>query len=305
MLTEQDDRRHPHEPDPRWRESLYWSFMVREAGLGGIVYLRIDPNAGKVNPLLLVYRGRNEVAYVFTGEAPLEPRSDLDGLTACGFRLRIEQPLRKCSVSFDDGAGTSLDFAFSATHSAFDYARNRAGCFPLLATNRFEQAGRVEGHLRLKGREMTLSSFGHRDHSWGIRDWDAIQHYKWISAQVGDSIAVNLLYFLVRGEVLFNGYVYDGDELRGIVGAEITTAYESDNVTQRSVSAAIDDETGKKTIVEGRVFATTELAMENSLLVEGAADLAINGTPGTGIVEYVWPASYAEHLKRSGWPAEG
>ena len=34
------------------------------------------------------------------------------------------------------------------------------------------------------------------------------------------------------------------------------------------------------------------------MLVEGAARFSIDGSPGTGIAEYLWPADYFEYLKK-------
>ena len=56
MLSQKDDLRHAHDSDPRWRESLYWNFLVPDASLGGVVYLRLDPNAGTISPMILMYR---------------------------------------------------------------------------------------------------------------------------------------------------------------------------------------------------------------------------------------------------------
>jgi hypothetical protein len=44
---------------------------------------------------------------------------------------------------FDDGEGTSFALVFTGIHAAFDYARNRSGYPPAMATDRFEQAGRL------------------------------------------------------------------------------------------------------------------------------------------------------------------
>lgn len=298
MLTEKDELRHAHDNDPRWQESLYWGFVWPEASLGGIVYLRLDPNAETVSPMILVYRRFGDVAYLFNKADAMPAKLDLDDVNVQGLRLKRLQPLSTCAVAFDDGAGTSLEFIFTGIHRPFDYARNRSGCPGPLATNRFEQAGRFEGVLRLKGETFPLSGFGQRDHSWGTRDWTAIQHYKWISAQSHDGIAVNLTCSVIRGEAAFNGYVYDGREVTGIVRADIETAYAPDGITHRAITAAILDETGRTTRLEGTVFALSELPMERSVLVEGAAHFSIDGTPGTGIVEFLWPSDYFEHLKK-------
>lgn len=303
MLTEKDELRHAHDNDPRWRESLYWGFVLPDASLGGVVYLRLDPNAKTVSPMILVYRNFGDVAYFFNASDPMPARLELDDVSVQGFRFKGLQPLSTCAVAFDDSAGASLEFTFTGIHPPFDYASNRVGCPSPLAANRFEQTGRFEGMLRLKGETFPLSGFGQRDHSWGTRDWTAIQHYKWISAQSDDGLAVNLTCSVIRGETAFNGYVYDGREVSGIVRAHVETAYAPDGATQRTIAAAILDEKGKTTRLEGTVFALTEIPTEQSILAEAVARFKIDGTPGTGIVEYLWPGYYFEHLKK--WKVGG
>src|ERR1039457_7168604 len=160
MLTEKDELRHAHDNDPRWRESLYWGFVLPDASLGGVVYLRLDPNAKTVSPMILVYRRFGDVAYLFNKADAMPARLELDDVTVQGFRLKGLQPLSTCAVAFDDGASASLEFTFTGIHPPFDYARNRSGCPSPLATNRFEQAGRFEGVLRLKDETYPLSGFG-------------------------------------------------------------------------------------------------------------------------------------------------
>jgi hypothetical protein len=201
---------------------------------------------------------------------------------------------------FDDGEGTSFALVFTGIHAAFDYARNRSGCPPAMATNRFEQAGRLMGALRLKGKDLNIAAFCQRDHSWGVRDWDAIRHYKWLAVQAGDKAAINLFSSIVRGELAFNGYVYDGGDVTGVVHAEIKTGYGEDAISHRQIVASIVDERGKTTVVEGTVYALTTLPLDQSIVFEGAGRFVLNGQQGTGVAEYLWPASYVEHMRKLG-----
>jgi hypothetical protein len=304
MLSEGDDLRHPHDPDPRWRESLYFNFLVPDASLGGVLYLRLDPNAALSSVLVIVYRGfEAEPAYFYVRQEHLSPRVELDDVLVAGLHIERVQPLHKFSLSFADGEAVALQLTFTSIHPPFDYARHLGGSGPALATNRFEQAGRVEGILRLGGKELPLSGFGQRDHSWGVRDWYLIQHYKWLAVQAGEKSALQLLYAIVRGEVSYKGYVFDGTDVAAIVSADVVTTYGPDAISHRHVAASIVDERGKTTAVEGNVYALTTVPMDRSLLFEGAGRFKVNGEPGAGIAEYLWHASYVDHVKKSGMDA--
>ncbi len=300
MLTDDDDLRHAHESDPRWRESLYWNFLVPEASLGGVVYFRLDPNASLLAVMVIVYRGFEAApAYLYLRTAPAAARLQLDDVSAAGLHIRRLEPLRKFHLTFADGERANLQLTFSGIHTPFDYARDRSWTGAAVATNRFEQAGRLEGRLHLADQEFAIAGFGQRDHSWGVRDWDMLQHYKWFAIQAGEKLAVHLAQFIIRGEVSHDGYVFDGAEPCRIVGADIRTTFAEDGITQRHIDAAIRDERGTTTAVEGSMYALTEVPMERSLLLEGAGRFVVNGQPATGIAEYLWPAAYVEHAKRS------
>jgi len=300
MLSENDDLRHPHDADRRWRESLYWNFLVPNASLGGAIYLRLDPNAGVSSFFVMLYRGFEATpAYFYAGEEGLRSGVELDDITVGGLHIRRIDPLQKFSLTFADGKGTDLQLTFSGIHPPFDYARSVEGCPSAAATNRFEQAGRAQGILRFAGQQLPISGFCQRDHSWGVRDWELIQHYKWFAVQSGETSAVHLAYFIIRGEVSYYGYVLDGAEVSGIVRADIRTTYGPDAIGHRHVHVSIVDERGKPTEVEGSIYALGTLPIERSLLFEGAGRFHVNGQPATGVAEYLWPASYVEHVKRS------
>ena len=104
-------------------------------------------------------------------------------------------------------AKNTFSNGFTGLHDAFDYASNQAGCPPYQATNRYEQGGHFRGTMNWRGRTIQIDGPGHRDHSWGRRDWDAIHHYKWL-AVAGPDRASNLMIALVEGETIYNGYVF-------------------------------------------------------------------------------------------------
>lgn len=306
MLSEQDDLRHAANADPRWRESLYFNFLVPDASLGGAVYIRVDPNATLSPMFVMVYRGFEATpVYFYAREEPLPPDLELDDFSVAGLHIKRLQPMHKFSLSFADRDAATLDLTFTSIHPAFDYARHVGGSGPAIATNRLEQAGRVQGTLRLAGKEFPIAGFGQRDHSWGVRDWYLIQHYKWIAVQAGETSALQLLYAIVRGEASYKGYVFYGADVAAIVRADVTTSYGADAISQRHVAASILDERGRTTVLEGDVYALTTLPMDLSLLFEGAGRFSINGQEGTGIAEYLWHASYVEHVKKFGMDAAG
>ncbi len=54
------------------------------------------------------------------------------------------------------------------------------------------QGKHVKGTLTLgDGKIKCDTTAGHRDHSWGTRDWLAFQHYRWFQGQTGTDCSVH------------------------------------------------------------------------------------------------------------------
>ena len=63
----------------------------------------------------------------------------------------------------------------------------------------------------MSGRRIEWDRMGHRDHSWGVRDWGVPQHWKWFVAYTESGRAVNGWIWIAKGEWGFAGYtVRDG-----------------------------------------------------------------------------------------------
>ena len=94
------------------------------------------------------------------------------GLTPPARVTRTAGPLRMRRVSLD------FDFTRSTTHSATGQPGRPAGVV------RTTGSSRPAGSEGPRGRRPAdrVDRVGHRDHSWGHRDWGAPQHWKWFVA---------------------------------------------------------------------------------------------------------------------------
>ncbi|BBZ74822.1 hypothetical protein MANY_01590 [Mycolicibacterium anyangense] len=63
-----------------------------------------------------------------------------------------------------------------------------------------EQTGRLRGHITVGSRRVELDGLGHRDHSWGVRDWAVPQHWKWFVVYTPAGFAVNGWIWIAKGE---------------------------------------------------------------------------------------------------------
>jgi hypothetical protein len=193
-----DDLRHRPVAGERTRDSLFWELIMPEEELGLQVYLYLT-GSGKAGYNVCVWgpEARPLAQHLHQGRIP--DHADIDDFSFDG--LTLTQPeLRKSCVLTYQRDDVRIDFAFTGIHDAFSYYRNPDGLPSWFAVNRIEQTGRVHGALEFAGRRIELDRMGHRDHSWGVRDWGVPQHWKWFVAYTESGRALNGWIWIAKGE---------------------------------------------------------------------------------------------------------
>lgn len=294
-----DDLRHDLEPGPYARESL-----LIDARLGGqwslSVYTWVD-GGGSAGYSLSVFgpaAGERAVFAAVDGVA-VARSADFDDWRVGSLHLRVLEPLHTAQLSVRD-ADLQLELDFSAVHPAYSYAKAHTdpylACPPFLATDRFEQAGRVSGTLTMHGRSYAFDGLGHRDHSWGQRDWEMIQHYRWVEAQAGD-IALNVLTMQAQGRAWTMGYVAKAGILAPLESARVDVGFD-DRWVQDRVELTLLDRLSRETTVHTSRYGRHETPVgRNTKLVDTAVTVAVEGFTGTGYVDLSWPRDYLRHLR--------
>jgi hypothetical protein len=292
-LSAADDLRHRPAPGGRMRDSLFWQVVLPDEELAVQLYLTVT-GTGRAGYQASVW-GTQPLA-IERASGRLDDDADFTDLRLAGLTVRHGEPLRAASVALR-GDQLQLDLAFDGLHDAFSYHENPDGLPAWFAADRMEQTGRVAGVLRFGGREVRLDGLGHRDHSWGIRDWRLPQHWKWFVASTGSGTAVNGWIWVARGEWGFAGYVLRNGRVIPVSRIDSAATY-GEGLRQRTLTAVLHDVDGGATRVELDVFGVLELPDERSRTVvrEGACRARIDGEAGGGQFEVEWPAEYLEQF---------
>ncbi|GLZ48127.1 hypothetical protein Acsp06_43120 [Actinomycetospora sp. NBRC 106375] len=293
-----DDLRHrPAAAGGRMRDSLFWEVVLPEERLGLQVYLYLT-DRGRTGYNVTVWGPEPEPLALELGGGTVDAAADLDDLTIDG--LHVTQPeLRRTAVVTYASDALRLHYAFEAVHDAFSYHENPDGLPAWFAINRLEQSGRVHGDLEVGGRRIALDGrMGHRDHSWGPRDWGVPQHWKWFVAYTPGGRAVNGWLWIARGEWGFAGYVARDGVTTPIAHIEQHATYD-DDMTQRRLDATVVDVSGGRTEVVLERFGLVKLPTNERTgteIWESACDATIDGEPGAGQWETQWSRAYLAHL---------
>lgn len=295
-----DDLRHRPEPGKRMRDSLFWEVVVPEEELGVQVYLYMT-DRGRVGYNVVVWGAGPDPLALHLNSGRIADDVDLDRFEFDGLSLRQPRPLRSCGLSYhrDDVA---IEYEFDCLHDAFSYRANPDGLPAWFAENRMEQTGLVRGYVRVGDRRIELNCPGHRDHSWGVRDWGAPQHWKWFVAYTANGVAVNGWIWIAKGEWGFGGYVARDGVTVAVRSIDHRAEYDS-QMRQQRLAATLIDVAGGETYVELEAFGVVELPSHDpmaTVIREAACRATIDGERGAGQFETHWVGSYLAHLVESG-----
>jgi hypothetical protein len=153
----------------------------------------------------------------------------------------------------------------------------------------------VHGTLQVDGKSYAIDTTGARDHSWGTRDWDMPQHWKWLHAQTGNT-AVHFWQINAAGRTDLRGYLFRDGRMAELDSVEVE--FETDaQYRQTRIDTMVRDTAGRSTRVTGRCLGHFPLIpVPSCTLVEGAMRCEVDGQAGVGWSEFMWPTAYLQYL---------
>jgi len=292
-----DDLRHRPAPGGKMRDSLFWEMIMPDERLGFQAYLYLT-GAGKAGFNVAVWGPDPSKEVLDLVQRDIPDGMDFDDFKFGGLALTQPQLRRTATLRYESPT-IKLEFDYSALHETFSYKQNRDGLPDWFAINRFEQTGWVKGFLEFGGRRIEWNRVGHRDHSWGVRNWGVPHHWKWIIAYTPDGERiVNGWIWIAKGEWGFGGYVVRDGEMLPVSHIKHHAEYTED-MLQKRLEADIHDVRGGVTRLELDSFGVVKLPTNDkmdTIIYEAACNASIDGHAGAGQFETHWPKKYLEHL---------
>ncbi|MDN5873021.1 MAG: DUF2804 domain-containing protein, partial [Sinobacteraceae bacterium] len=182
-----NDGRHRLRDEPLERESMPYTISLPEHGIAIAIYTWVtkDHRAGAMLAVCGPAVG-NEPIVEIADDIEVGPSANFDNWVVGPLHVQHALDLRNARIR-GRGQRVALDAAFEASHPAYAYSVDSRGCPAFAATDRIEQSGRVRGSITVDGNRYDFDTTAARDHSWGTRDWDYAQHWKWVHAQTADT----------------------------------------------------------------------------------------------------------------------
>ena len=301
LIAAVNDGRHQLRDLPFERESIPYTFVLPDHDIAAFCYTWVNKDSKAGSAFVVFGSGVGDKPIAEAIDGIEVPRSmNFDDWKVGAVHLRHDLQFNKAEMRLE-GTGAGIHAHFEALHPPYAYGSHPDGCPDYAATNRIEQAGRVKGVLRIGERKIPFESFVARDHSWGTRDWEMPQHWKWLHAQAGPDLCVHFWEFQARGRSELRGYVWSEGKLAEI-DAIRTQFTQNAQFNQQSIEVHMHDSAGRTTILVGEHYAHFPLIPgPHTVLNEGAMRCEINGRPGMGWSEFMWPSTYLEHLRNTSY----
>jgi len=176
---------------PLWRESYYFNMTDERSGITLITTIGMLPNKKRTAGFILLLKDLRTVLLkpLVVWKTPVH--SD------CSFKAKdleysvhgVDWRIRYHSRSL------KIDIRFRPINKIFRYAAGDPSdkAFERIGTQHYEQSGEFSGRVFLNDEWVDIGPcFGHRDHSWGIRDWSAVDRYRLFCCTFSRDLAFNL-----------------------------------------------------------------------------------------------------------------
>ena len=279
------------------RESVPLLVHLPDEGIAFFTYTWVNA-AGAAGAMLCLFGegvGPDQLTFAFP-DRPVPADMEFSNWQLENVHMQTDLQFGSAHFSFANER-VQLDFTYEGTHPPYAFGANAGGCPSYCATNRIEQSGTAKGTLVLDGRTVTFDTTSHRDHSWGTRDWKAMQNYRWFQGQAGPDVALHFWHLNALGGTRLMGYVVKDGLMAEVTGLDFDIRYDS-QFRQEHMTATITDEAGRTTDLVADFYAQGVLVPAPELtLNEAAARITVDGKPGVGWLEHAWPTDYLAHLR--------
>ena len=298
-VSEKDEYKHDFGIfPPHHNESWYFNFIDRSNNLFLITRLSMEMYDKKsVIMLILLIDGEPNVYFK---QLPLEKMPD-----NWEYNKRVKyyciKPMKQWKIKFEDRK-FDLDVTYDSVHPVFSFnsvntpeaifEKFGIEILDVAAQEHYEQAMKVTGTLTLKktGETIKINCHGHRDHSYGTRDWIHIDGWNWAAAKFEDKY-ISISRIEVFGKIIVNGFIATKDGNIPVTNIEVTTKTKEDGKTPVSSEFIVTDAKGivrkfiTKTIHSMHLPLPSEKGMTE--IFEQVAIFKCDGKEGDGISEYM------------------
>jgi hypothetical protein len=183
-----------------------------------------------------------------------------------------------------------FEIRFEPLNKIFSYITTESDkVFDSIGSQHYEQFGVFKGEFVLGSERVEMGPcFGHRDHSWGIRDWSIIDKYRLFCCAFSKEFAFNLWEGWINNKKFLKGYIFDGNHNSEIVQSQVLTSYSKNGRQPLEAKISILDEQGRKYYITSQVNHSIPIPPRQSIMYESVAEMFNGKSKGYGLMEYLF-----------------
>ncbi|MHA1785233.1 MAG: DUF7064 domain-containing protein [Candidatus Helarchaeota archaeon] len=305
-ITDKDELMHEFPAYPEHHnESWYFNFIDFNANVHMVARIGFEMGKKRAVTMLLLVADGKSIPYLDV--LPLEKMPDKIGRKKLSFEC-IE-PFKKWRITAKHRK-FEIDVISEARFPVFNYMDGEdpiellekfgVEMLDVAAQFHYEQGMKITGEVILKKKDETgkkiqevrkINCLGHRDHSWGTRDWVNIDKWNWISAQFDDR-TINIARVEVFNKIIHSGFVSTKEKNVLVKKVDVDTTFGYKNDPKCPASSKFTIETSEETF---ELVSKTQKSLdlkrpsENGLtqIYEQIVKFEMGDKIGTGISEYM------------------
>lgn len=290
VLEIDDDRLHTPSGDKGWRESFYFNFVDLKSGISGFTTIGLMPALKKREFVFAIFHGDRQTLHFAEPKGPFES-SGTEPLSDGTVTYEELEPMKKWRLRLSK-RDAAADLIWESRFPPFQFG----GCSGTSWSGHFEQSGIVTGTVELGGAHLKVEGLGHRDKSWGPRDWH-IDSWFALHAQFRNS-AIGLRRDFTGTSFSLSGGVLSAESSIPIASMELQTEYDIDKIP-RSARIRITCSDGRTCTLESALINTSSFVRFTKQFPGGRTDLfeamathkcVESGEEGTGLLEWLFTA---------------
>jgi len=157
------------------------------------------------------------------------------------------------------------------------------------ASRHYEQSVAVRGTIEIGGERFAFDGTGHRDHSWGRRDWAPSQRLRWMSGQM-EGLAFNAIYITIAGTHATNGYVWHNGRCAALDELHLENTFDASGLAGRHLQLDLTAG-GERLSIAGDVYLNVPLPIVGDrfsiIYTVGRTRYQCGSRTGYGVAEFL------------------
>jgi len=291
MLNDKDEHLHAPKKVPLWRESYYFNVMDPKNKIFSVSTMGYMPTEGDSHFFSTLYV--DDKLYTHINYQKLKSEDDLKENPSDGTQsFMIVKDLKEWKIRLKK-RNFQLDYLWTGRFPVYEYPDGWR-ISGVLEQQHYEQSGKVLGAVTFKdGTVRKIEGFGHRDHSWGLRNWVKIDEWYWTSVQFENGEqALNCWLNVVNKKHYIHGFISSAWENIPITKIDVQTQYQADNPQNpKSATFRLTDKKGNRHELTAETIHLITLPQSSKegtcSIYETISKFEMDGQSGYGVAEYL------------------